>query len=165
MQIPNDMTKEHKRSVDLIVIHCSATKETVEYTFEQCIKDHQARGFKQCGYHFFVRKDGTVHEGRSLDVSGAHVAGHNQRSIGICYEGGLDSKGKAKDTRTDAQKDAILKCIGESIEYSGGKIKRITGHRDMSPDIDGDGVVEPNEWVKQCPCFDADPEYKHLITI
>lgn len=163
MQLPSDMTKEYKRPVDLIVIHCSASREDVDYTFEQCLKDHQARGFKQCGYHFFIRKNGTVHIGRSLDVSGAHVAGFNQRSIGICYEGGLSDKGKPKDTRTFNQKESIERCIKEAIEYSGGKVKRIIGHRDLSPDLNGNGVVEPNEWVKSCPCFDAGPEYKHFL--
>jgi N-acetylmuramoyl-L-alanine amidase len=150
-----------KREVDLIVIHCSATKETVNYTFEQCISDHKARGFNTCGYHRYIRRDGTIHEGRPLDAVGAHVSGHNSRSIGICYEGVLDSNGKAKDTRTPEQKESILKCIQEALSY--GKIKRITGHRDLSPDLNGNGVVEPDEWVKQCPCFNAEPEYKYLL--
>lgn len=152
-----------KRKVDLIVIHCSASKENVDYSFEQCCKDHRARGFNTCGYHRFISKDGTIHEGREFDVSGAHVQGHNSHSIGICYEGGLDSKGKPKDTRTAAQKLSIAHCILEALEYAEGNVKRITGHRDLSPDRDGDGVVEPNEWVKVCPCFDAEPEYKHFL--
>lgn len=158
-----DIEKYHKRAVDLIVIHCSASKETVDYSFEQCKIDHRARGFNTCGYHRFISKDGTIHIGRSFDAPGAHVSGHNQHSIGICYEGGLDSRGNAKDTRTDAQSEAIIKCITEAINYSEHKVKRIVGHRDLSPDLDGDGVVEPNEWVKMCPCFEAIPEYKYLL--
>lgn len=150
------------RHVDTIVIHCSASREDRDYTFEDCIRDHKARGFKTCGYHFFIRKDGKVHLGRLLSEVGAHAGkGHNANSIGICYEGGLDSKGKPKDTRTEAQKVAIIKCIKEAKEY--GKITKIVGHRDLSPDLDGDGIVEPHEFIKQCPCFDAIPEYKHLI--
>lgn len=152
-----------KRKVDLIVIHCSATKETVNYTFEQCIKDHKARGFKTCGYHYFIRRDGMVHIGRPLQNQGAHVANFNRHSIGICYEGGLDAKGKAKDTRTPEQKQAIIRCINESLEWANGTVKRICGHRDLSPDKNGNGIVEPNEWVKMCPCFNAEPEFKHLI--
>ncbi len=151
------------RKVNLVVIHCSATKETVNYTFDQLIRDHKARGFKTCGYHRFISKDGEIHFGRTLDSVGSHVAGLNAHSIGICYEGGLDAKGKSKDTRTEAQKESLLKCLKEAMEYSGSDIKRITGHRDLSPDLDGDGVVEPNEWVKVCPCFDVEPEYKHLL--
>ncbi|MFO0386326.1 MAG: N-acetylmuramoyl-L-alanine amidase [Flavobacteriales bacterium] len=152
-----------KRNISLIVIHCSATRENTDYTFEQCIRDHKARGFKGCGYHRFISKDGTIHIGRPLSQVGSHVSGSNSISIGICYEGGLDAKGKPKDTRTPAQKASILKCIEEAKAYAGASLKRITGHRDLSPDLDGDGVVEPNEWVKMCPCFNAEPEYRHLI--
>ena len=151
-----------KRKVNMVVIHCSATREDVDYTFEQCTRDHKARGFNKCGYHFYIRKDGTVHLGRQLSEVGAHAGkGFNANSIGICYEGGLDKKNKAKDTRTAAQKAAIIKCIEEAKAY--GSIISIVGHRDLSPDIDGDGVVEPHEWIKQCPCFDAIPEYKNLV--
>jgi len=152
-----------KREVDLIVIHCSASKETVDYTFEQCIRDHRARGFHTCGYHRFISKDGTVHFGRDFDHVGAHVAGHNGHSIGICYEGGCDKNGKAKDTRTEEQKIALIQVITEAVLWAEGNITRICGHRDMSPDKDGDGVVEPHEWVKACPCFDASPEYYSLL--
>lgn len=149
------------RKVNLIVIHCSASPENVNYTFEQCKKDHKARGFTACGYHRFISKDGTIHIGRHFDKQGAHVLNYNKESIGICYEGGLDSNKKAKDTRTTAQKESLLKCISEALAY--GQINRITGHRDLSPDLDGDGIVEPDEWVKQCPSFDAEKEYKHLL--
>lgn len=153
-----------KRKINLIVIHCSASKETVDYTFEQCVKDHAARGFNSCGYHRFISKDGTIHIGRHFDKVGAHVSGSNAHSIGICYEGGLDVHGKAKDTRTIEQKLAILQCIDEALKYAGeGSVKRIVGHRDLSPDLDGDGVVEPHEWVKECPCFDASEQYKNLL--
>src|SRR5688572_7054490 len=141
-----------KRKVDTAVVHCSASKETVNYTYEQCCIDHRARGFNACGYHRFITRDGKVYEGRHFDVAGAHVAGHNSHSIGICYEGGLDKNGKPKDTRTQAQKEAIINCLLDAIHYAEGGIKRITGHRDLSPDTNGNGVVEPHEWVKACPC-------------
>lgn len=152
-----------KRKVDLIVIHCTATKENDDYTLEELARDHRARGFAKVGYHRYILKDGTIIIGREFDEIGAHVAGHNSRSIGISYEGGLDSKGKAKDTRTAAQKESILKCIQEAMEYAEGEVKWIVGHRDLSPDLNGNGVVEPNEWVKVCPCFNAEMEYKYLL--
>jgi N-acetylmuramoyl-L-alanine amidase len=156
------------RKIDLIVIHCSASREDKDYTFEQLLKDHKARGFRTCGYHFFIRKDGIRHIGRPIEEIGAHVGdvGKNSNSIGICYEGGLDKKLKAKDTRTEEQKAEILATILEILTKLKAiqpdvKIK-IVGHRDLSPDLDGDGVVEPKEWVKMCPCFDATTEYKHV---
>lgn len=150
-----------------IVIHCSASRETANYTFEQCIKDHKARGFRTCGYHFFIRRDGTTHIGRPLNEQGAHVENFNRNSVGICYEGGLDKNGKAKDTRTLEQKASIRKCIYDTLnffdDYQSIKDVKIRGHRDFSPDKNGNGIVEPNEWVKQCPCFDAIPYYKDEI--
>lgn len=151
----------------MIVIHCSATKETTDYTFEQLLKDHKARGFNTCGYHYYIRRDGTVHQGRPLEVVGAHAAPYNKNSIGICYEGGLDKRGKAKDTRTDIQKDRILSLILGSLatiaaDNQPTKKLKIVGHRDLSPDLDGDGIVEPHEWIKMCPCFDATEEYKGI---
>ena len=97
---------------------------------------------------------------RPLELAGAHVTGFNRESIGICYEGGCDVHGKAKDTRTQQQKDAIVALLRELvIHYPDAEI---CGHRDLSPDKDGDGVIEPQEWVKMCPCFDAKKEYKMI---
>jgi N-acetylmuramoyl-L-alanine amidase len=153
-----------KRAVNMIVIHCAATREDKDYTFEDCTRDHKARKFKKCGYHVYIRRDGTEHIGRHFDEVGAHAGpSHNKHSIGICYEGGLDKNGKAKDTRTPIQKAKILKWIGQAIGYSGNKITSIVGHRDLSPDLNGNGIVEPIEWIKQCPCFDAIPEYNYLL--
>lgn len=158
-----------KRKINYIVIHCSATRETQDYTFERLIADHKARGFLTCGYHRYIRRDGTVHVGREFDRVGAHVGdlNHNADSIGICYEGGLDARGRVADTRTDTQKKLLLEQIKEAlaaVKASGqdpSKVK-IVGHRDLSPDKDNDGVVEPHEWVKSCPCFNATEEYKNI---
>ena len=76
--------------------------------------------------------------------------------------GGLDAHGKAADTRTPAQKKALRELIAKLIKQY-PDIKEVLGHRDTSPDLDGDGIVEPNEWIKMCPCFDAAEEYKDLL--
>jgi len=149
-----------RRNVDLIVVHSSGSRETVDYTFAQCIKDHKARGFNGCEYHLFVSRDGSKHIGRHFDSTCHHVQGRNSGSIAICYEGGLDERGKVKDTRTAPQKESLIECILDALEYASGNVKRITGHRNLS---NGIGVVEPNEWALVCPCFDAETEYKHLI--
>ena len=152
-----------KRKVTRIVIHCSATKESQNYTFEQLTKDHLARKFKKCGYHRYIKRDGTVWIGRGFGEVGAHAGkGFNSDSIGICYEGGLDFNGKAKDTRTPLQKSLLIASIIDAINY--GDVTEIVGHRDLSPDLDGDGIVEPHEWIKQCPCFNAIPEYIELLS-
>lgn len=142
----------------MIVIHCSATKASTDYTVERLKEDHLARGFNDIGYHFYITKDGTVHECRPIEKVGAHAKGYNSNSIGICYEGGLDEDGKPKDTRTDAQKSAIKELVGElATKYP--TIRKVVGHRDLSPDADGDGVIEPNEWIKACPCYNVKDEF------
>ena len=106
------------REINLIVIHCSATREDrcfTEYDLEEC---HRRRGFDGAGYHFYIRKNGKIVTTRPVERIGAHAKGFNAHSIGICYEGGLD----------------------------------------LSPDLNGNGEIEPEEWIKACPCFEVKTE-------
>lgn len=127
-------------------------------------KWHKERGFDCIGYHFVVDLDGTVETGRPLTMDGAHcnTAGlsgksYNKHSIGICYVGGLDRDGNPADTRTPAQRVALDDLAHRLIqEYP---IVEVLGHRDASPDKNGDGKITPNEWIKTCPCFDARAEF------
>lgn len=148
------------RNINLIVVHCSATPVNRDYTPDQLLRDHMARGFNSWGYHFYIRKSGQRVALRPLELAGAHVTGFNRDSIGICYEGGLDANGKATDTRTDLQKLALIAILRELVVHYPDA--EICGHRDLSPDADGDGVIEPSEWIKMCPCFDARKEYKMI---
>lgn len=156
------------KTIDAIIIHCSATKEGQDITARDIDMMHRQRGFNEIGYNFVVKLNGDVETGRSLLKDGAHCnnrgfggLSYNKHSIGICYIGGLDANGKAKDTRTEAQKRALRVLVAKLVkEYP---IKEILGHRDTSPDTDGDGIVEPHEWTKMCPCFDAREEYKDLL--
>lgn len=144
------------RVIDRIVIHCSATKVTQNFTAEQVKAAHIARKFRTWGYHYYIRKDGTVNPMRPVEQMGAHVEGYNATSIGICYEGGLDASGKAADTRTEAQKKSMLELLQRLTKEH--NIIHLDGHRDLSTDLDLDGIVEPHEWVKMCPCFDVHKE-------
>lgn len=148
------------RNIELIVIHCSATKEDQEYTPEQLRRDHLKRGFSDVGYNFYIRRTGEVVSLRPVDKMPAHAKGYNARSIGICYEGGLDKTGKPVDTRTVQQKITLLHLLEKLLFRFPDSV--ICGHRDLSPDLNGDGVILPNEWIKQCPCFDAKKEYNQL---
>lgn len=148
------------RNIELIVIHCSATKEDKEYTPEQLRRDHLKRGFSDAGYNFYIRRTGEVVSLRPVDKMPAHAKGYNARSIGICYEGGLDKTGKSVDTRTVQQKITLLHLLEKLLFRFPDSV--ICGHRDLSPDLNGDGVILPNEWIKLCPCFDAKKEYNQL---
>lgn len=148
------------REIKHIVIHCSATQEGQDIGIEWIAKSHRARGFKRIGYHYVIKLDGTVENGRGLHEVGAHVEGFNAHSIGICYVGGLDSKGRPKDTRTEPQKAALRSLVqGLVCRFHGVEV---VGHRDLSPDTDGDGEVEQHEWLKACPAFSVKEEYTRI---
>ena len=152
--------RKSKRRIDYIAVHCTATPEGQDQTVAQIKAGHLKRGFSDIGYHYIIYRDGTVHEGRNVDISGAHVSGYNAHSIGVVYVGGLDGGGKCKDTRTQAQKAALLSLLIDlKMMYPDAKI---SGHRDFSPDLNHNGIIEPKEWIKECPCFDAKKEYERL---
>ena len=156
--------------IDSIVIHCSATPEGKDIKAKDIEKEHIKRGFKRIGYNYVIDLDGTVEVGRPLTMDGAHcnTAGlsgmaYNKHSIGICYVGGLDKNGKPKDTRTDAQKEAMHKLVWELFDKY--DIMDVLGHRDASPDLDGDGEIEPSEYIKACPCFDVRAEFPIAVCL
>lgn len=152
-----------------IVIHCSATREDKDFTEMQVNESHVVRGFGKWGYHYYIRKDGRVVKMRAENEIGAHdncmVPGekvsYNRCSIGICYEGGLDAKGKAKDTRTEEQKVAMRELVADICKRY--EIVDVLGHRDTSPDRNGNGIVERCEWMKECPCFEVKDEFTSFL--
>ncbi len=142
------------RDVNLVVIHCSATKEGIDYDVKTIRKWHMdQRGFRDIGYHFLVHLDGRIERGRPWDQPGAHAKGYNNNSIGICYAGGLDYRSKPKDTRTVAQIHSLRAAV-EIIKAMYPLIE-VVGHRDLSVDLNGDGLITESEWMKQCPCFEV----------
>ena len=141
------------RKINLIVIHCSATREDRTLTAFDLDLLHRRRGFNGTGYHYYIRKDGTVVLTRPIERIGAHAKGFNVDSIGICYEGGLDRRGRPADTRTLEQCMSLyllVKELGQRFPDC-----RVCGHRDLSPDLNGNGEIEPEEWIKACPCFEV----------
>jgi len=115
-------------------------------TAEDIDKWHKMRGWRKIGYHYVIRENGYLEAGRDEWEIGAHCKGHNRYSIGVCYVGGLDEHGKPADTRTKAQKVALLNLLRElKRKYPKAKIY---GHRDFAS--------------RDCPCFDARKEYELL---
>lgn len=150
--------------VDAIIIHCSATREGRDIGAKEIDAMHKQRGFNGIGYHYVIRLDGTIEKGRNETAVGAHCntkgfsrVSYNRHSIGICYVGGLDKAGKAKDTRTPEQKAALIELINDICKRY--PIVELLGHRDTSPDENGSGEVEPFEFIKMCPCYDVRAEY------
>jgi len=146
--------RKSKRNITKFILHCTATPEGRDYSVADIKKGHLARGFSDIGYHAVVYRDGSIHIGRDIDISGAHTTGQNTCSIGISYVGGVENRknpktGKydiPKDTRTPEQKDAILKLL-RSLRQQYPKAT-IHGHREFAN--------------KACPSFDAKAEYANI---
>lgn len=140
------------RKINKIVIHCTATQEGRDIGVEWCRKIHLRKGWRDVGYHFVIKLDGEIQEGRPIEMSGAHTKGHNWDSIGVCYAGGVEAErgdnGKwiAKDTRTEEQKDSLVDLLCQLKDSYPNAI--IYGHRDFSS--------------KACPSFDAKKEYENI---
>ena len=129
------------RTINEIIIHCSATEEGRDFSVEDIRRWHvQGNGWKDIGYHFVIYRDGSVHPGRPLDQVGAHTTGHNANSIGVCYIGGVAADRKTpKDTRTPQQNTALIELV-RSLKLVFG-VSKVSGH---------------NEYArKACPSFDV----------
>lgn len=135
------------RKIDYIIIHCSATKEGQDFKAKDIDQWHKQRGYNKIGYHYVIDLDGTVETGRPENEIGAHCKGYNSNSIGICYIGGLDRNLSVKDTRTQAQKDAMWELV----------IKLLSKY----PNANVYGHNEFNKG-KACPCFDVKKEFEDV---
>lgn len=135
------------RTINLIIIHCSATRCDRPFPVTRLIECHQAR-FGFTGYHYYITRDGKVYQTRNEQLVGAHARHYNRHSIGVCYEGGLLPNGQKADTRTEAQKHslwALLKDLKRDYPEA-----TILGHCELP------GVS------KTCPNFLASKEYADL---
>ena len=137
------------RRIDLIVLHCAATKPSQNFTIQKLEACHRARGFGAWpGYHIYVRRDGTMYYCRPISKRGCHVRGWNEHSIGVCYEGGISDSPEyhCEDNRTAEQLvviDEVFRLLHEEYPEA-----RVTGHRDLTHD-------------KACPCLDPKTEVQY----
>ena len=145
----NKLVHRGMRVINLIVVHCSATKADRDFTEQDLEVCHRRRGMNGPGYHFYIRKNGDIKTTRPIEKIGAHARGYNAQSIGICYEGGGRASGgggRAGSTRDGWWRETILlSCTGRGrllVDYPGCKV---CGHRDLSPDLNGNGEIEPEE--------------------
>lgn len=134
------------RTINEIIVHCSATLEGRSFNAADIDRWHRQRGFSQIGYHYVVLLDGVIERGRPEEVVGAHCKGHNRQSIGVCYIGGLDSSNKPKDTRTAAQRHALRQLMRELKQRF--HAATVHGHCEFA--------------AKACPCFNAAAEYENV---
>ena len=135
------------KSVRYIVVHCTATRCNKPFSVENLINCGVSK-YGQCSYHYYVRLDGTVVPLLPESVQGVHARGYNSCSLGVVYEGGLDAQGKAADTRTPEQKQALHSLLRELTQSY--PEAHIVGHSEL-PRV-----------AKTCPCFPASKEYADL---
>lgn len=123
---------------DAIFVHCSATKPSQDIGVDTIRMWHKQQGWLDVGYHFIIKRDGTVEEGRPVDVVGSHVKDWNSRSVGVCLVGGINDKGQFEANFTPAQMNVLrAKLAALKSLYPQADIK---AHHDVAP--------------KACPSFD-----------
>lgn len=159
-----------------IGIHCAATQNGSAHTASDIDGWHVKRGFRRnmslapdhaphlryIGYHYVLRSNGITEVGRPEHERGAHAKGYNKGSIGICLIG----TNKFSVAQWFALK-RLVEVLSQRYPHA-----QIVGHRDLSPDLNGDGVITPNEWTKTCPGFDVvswhqrgfNPDKRHIYT-
>lgn len=131
------------RKINWLVIHTAATRPSMDIGVKEIRQWHKAKGWSDIGYHYVIRRDGKIEKGRPESRVGAHVAGHNSDSIGICLVGGVNENLVPENNYTDAQWKSLENLLHKLAQkYPEANVR---GHRDF-----------PNVH-KACPCFDAEP--------
>ena len=128
--------------VDYLVVHCAATPPGMDIGVAEIRRWHMQKGWADVGYHYVIRRDGTIETGRAEQHVGAHAYGYNSHSLGVCLVGGL-KKGttKAEANFTPSQYLSLQTLLDDlSARYPDAEI---LGHRDL-PGVN-----------KACPSFDV----------
>lgn len=146
------------RNIKFIAVHCTASHQSM--TVEGLKQEFKRKGWVNPGYHYVVSPDGKITQLLDEDKVSNGVKGFNAVSINVAYIGGIDTNGKPIDNRTDAQKASLRSLL--KMLHKKYPAAVIQGHRDFSPDLNKDGKITPNEWMKACPCFNAKEEYSNL---
>lgn len=146
------------RNIKYIAVHCTASHQS--QTIEGLKQEFKRKGWVNPGYHYVVSPDGKITQLLDEDKVSNGVKGFNAVSINVAYIGGIDTNGKPIDNRTDAQKASLRSLL--RMLHKKYPTAVIQGHRDFSPDLNKDGKITPNEWMKACPCFNAKEEYSNL---
>ena len=148
------------RTIKRIFIHCTASFQD-NYKDSMLVAEFKRKGWRNPGYHYVVRPDGTIFNMLPEDQISNGVAGYNSTAINIAYVGGIDKiHMRGIDNRTDAQKQSLINLLQDlRKKYPNAAIM---GHRDVSPDTNKNGKVDTWEYIKACPCFNAIEEYKDI---
>lgn len=155
------------RKISRIFVHCTASWQSTT-TQASLRQEFKAKGWKLPGYHYVIFADGYIWQMLGEQYVANGVKGYNKNSVHVAWVGGIMRSADNKriletDNRTYAQKLALTRLLTELKKRYREAI--IMGHRDISPDLNHNGVVDPWERIKACPCFDAMVEYMELNKI
>ena len=143
-----------KRKITRVFVHCTGTRPSA--SVEGIRRGWQALGWHAPGYHFLVDRWGVVHTLLDMEQVANGVRGHNSHSVHVAYIGGIGDDGRPADTRTQAQRVSLRSTVRILLKDNPGSVA--LGHRDISPDRNRNGIVDPWERIKECPCFDVKTE-------
>ena len=146
------------RTIKYIAVHCTAGSQKA--TVRELELEFKRKGWNAPGYHYVITADGKIHQMLDTEKVSNGVKGFNSVTLNVVYTGGIDAKGKTEDNRTEAQKESLRKLL-KLLRKKYPKAV-IQGHRDFSPDKNGNGKVDYWERIKDCPCFEAKAEYKDI---
>ena len=146
------------REIKYIAVHCTASLQHT--TIKELQQEFRRKGWKNPGYHYVVAADGAITQLLDNEKVSNGVKGFNSVSVNVAYIGGIDTTGKPIDNRTDEQKASLRSLL--KLLHKTYPTAVIQGHRDFSPDLNHDGRITSNEYIKACPCFDAKKEYANI---
>lgn len=146
------------REIKYIAVHCTASSQ--QTTIKELQQEFRRKGWKNPGYHYVVAADGAITQLLDEEKVSNGVKGFNSVSVNVAYIGGIDTTGKPIDNRTDEQKASLRSLL--KLLHKKYPTAVIQGHRDFSPDLNHDGRITSNEYIKACPCFDAKKEYANI---
>lgn len=147
--------KKATRKINRIFVHCTAGNQRTT-TVESLKAEFKSKGWKVGGYHYVVFPDGKIVQMEDENTVANGVQGYNKNSVHVSWVGGMNGI----DNRTQQQKESLVKVLKElKKKYPTAEI---LGHRDISPDKNNNGIVDPWERIKDCPCFDVLKEYKNI---
>lgn len=142
------------RKIKYIAVHCTAGSQ--KSTVNDLLAEFRKKGWKAPGYHYVITADGKIHQLLDTEKVSNGVKGYNSVTVNIAYTGGMDGV----DNRTDEQKKSLVVLLKLLRKRYPDAV--IQGHRDFSPDRNGNGKIEKHEWIKKCPGFDAKTEYNGI---
>ena len=138
---------ELRKKTEMIVVHCAATKPSMDIGFKEIRKWHvEDNGWDAVGYHYIIRRDGTQEVGRPEAFQGAHAPAVNSKSIGVCLVGGMAEDGGAENNFT-LEQFLTLKDLIKKLKMTNPNIVEIVGHCDIQDNKPNCPGFNLKEWL------------------